>query len=200
MARSVQLPAPGRGAYDRSLSRTERHAEHRERLFLAAAEVLGEGTLTVARIVERAGVGRSTFYEFFDSPEHILEQLEQRLLRGLEGALDAAFSEARTPLERVRALTRSWTRIIDEQSLSARVALGRQVGSALLSPAGELLRATLQRCVEVAHTEAGWFRTADDVSVLAASAAVEALSRQHLAARIDDAPRVLSDVIIKLLR
>jgi AcrR family transcriptional regulator len=84
MARAIQLPAPGRGAYDRSLSRSDRDAQHRERLLLAAAEVLADGPVTVARIVERARVGRSTFYEFFDSPEHALDHLQQRALRSLE--------------------------------------------------------------------------------------------------------------------
>src|SRR4051812_23746575 len=123
MARSVQLPAPGRGAYDRSLSRPERDAEHRERLLLATAEVLAHGPPTIARIVERAGVGRSTFYEFFDSPQHVLEHLEQRALRGLETTLNEAFTLARTPLERVRALMRNWHAEIESHAVEARVAL-----------------------------------------------------------------------------
>ena len=201
MARDVQLPAPGRGAYDRSLTRAERHAEHRERLLLATSQVLSEGAITVARICERAGVGRSTFYEFFDSPEHVLEQLEQRLLRGLEVTLESAFAEARTPLERMRTLTRSWTFAIDAQRSAARVALVRKPGRALLSPAGELLERTLRRCVELGQREAGWFKTADEVSVLAAAAALEAISRRHLTgARVEDLPKVLADVIVKLLR
>ena len=88
MRRIVKLPGPGRGGYDRSLSRAERDAQHRERLLLAAAEVLAQGPLTVARIVERAGVGRSTFYEFFDGPEHVLDCLQQRVLRAIETALE----------------------------------------------------------------------------------------------------------------
>src|SRR6478752_7418800 len=102
MDRSQLLPAPGRGAYDRSLTRAERHAEHRERLLIAAAGALAEGAPTVSSIVARAGVGRSTFYEFFDSPEHLFEHLEQRALRSLEAALERGFADARTPLERVR--------------------------------------------------------------------------------------------------
>src|SRR5687767_7834001 len=131
MARPVVLPAPRRGSYDRSLTRAERDAEHRERLLRATAEVMSDGPLTVARIVQRAGVGRSTFYEFFDSPEHLLEQLEQRLLRHLEAALDAGIAEARTPLERLRAIARSWIAELEERSLEARVVMGR--------PGGELL-------------------------------------------------------------
>ena len=202
MARSIQLPAPGRGAYDRSLSRSERDAQHRERLLLAAAEVLADGPATVARIVERAGVGRSTFYEFFDSPEHVLEHLEQRALRTLESALDSAFNEARTPLERVRALTRSWLMELEARPIEARVALTRRIGNKLLSPASKLLHRALERCVQAARQDGmGWFNAADDVSALAAAAAVEVLSRRHLAGQpMRDAQRTLSDLIIKLLR
>jgi AcrR family transcriptional regulator len=200
MARPVVFPAPGRGSYDRSLTRAERDAEHRERLLRATAEVMSDGPLTVARIVQRAGVGRSTFYEFFDSPEHLLEQLEQRLLRSLEAALAAGIAEARTPLERLRAIARSWLTTLEERGVEARVVMARP-GRALLSAPGELLYQTLQRVVEVARSEVGWFKTTDDVSVLAAAAAGEAISRRHLTvAPLREAPRLLAEVMIKLLR
>lgn len=202
MSRAVSLPAPGRGAYDRALSRPERDAQHRERLLLATAEVLAEGTPTVARIVERAGVGRSTFYEFFDSPEHVLEQLEQRALRGLEAALDSGFTLARTPLERVRALTRSWLSEIETHSVEARVALTRRLGPELLSPAGKLMQQALEHVVQAARASGvGWFNAADETSLLAAAAAVEVLSRRHLIGPpLRDAQRALSESVMKLLR
>jgi AcrR family transcriptional regulator len=202
MSRQVQLPAPGRGAYDRSLSRSERDAQHRERLLLAAAEVLAHGPATVARIVERAGVGRSTFYEFFDGPEHVLDHLEQRVLRAIETGLDAAFNEARTPLERVRAIARSWLVELEARPVEARVALTRRIGNELLSPAGKLLHQVLERCIQAARSDGmPWFNSADDVSQLAAAAAVEAVSRRHLAGHpLRDAQRMLAELITKLLR
>lgn len=200
MTRDVQLPAPGRGAYDRSLTRPQRDAEHRERLFKAAAEVLASGPLTVARVVEHAGVGRSTFYEFFDGPEHLLVHLEQRALRHLEAQLQAAFLEARTPLERVRAIARRLLSSLEALPLEARVALARRSETALLSPAGDALHRALTRCVEGARADSAWFKTADDISVLAAVAAGETLGRRHLSSAIADAPRVLAELIIKLLR
>jgi AcrR family transcriptional regulator len=202
MTRAIQLPAPRRGAYDRSLSRSERDAAHRERLLLAAAEVLTEGPATVARIVERARVGRSTFYEFFDSPEHALDYLEQRALRSLENALENAISEARTPLERVRAIARSWLAELDARPVEARVALTRRISDQLLSPAGSLLHRALERCVQAARRDGvAWMTAANDVSLLAAAAAVEALSRRHLAGQpLGDGPRTLSELITKLLR
>lgn len=199
MSRAVQLPAPGRGGYDRRLTSAERQAEHRERILLATSQVSSEGALTVARIVERAGVGRSTFYEFFDSPEHVVEQLEQRTLRTLGAALDRAFGDARTPLERLRALMRSWTNIISSQPDALRAVLARK-SSRALSPAGEELQRALQRCVELGRTEAGWFKSADELTVLAAAASIEALSRRHLSARVEDLPKILSELLVKLLR
>lgn len=201
MARAIQLPAPGRGSYDRSLSRAERDQEHRERLFRAAAEVLLEGELTTARIVERAGVGRSTFYEFFDSPEHLLAQFEQRVLRQIETELQIAFTEARTPLERVRAIVRRWLAVLEAEPLDAKVVLGRRAISRLFSPAGQLLHRALQQCVDAARAEGFWFKSTDDVSVLAAAAAAEAIAHRHFSALpVRDAARVLSDVIVKVLR
>jgi AcrR family transcriptional regulator len=202
MPRVVQLPAPGRGAYDRTLSRSERDAEHRERLLLAAADVLTQGPATVARIVERAGVGRSTFYEFFDSPEHLFEHLEQRALRGLDTALDVAFSEARTPLERVRAITRAWLAELETRPAEARVVLTRRIGGDLLSPAAKRLHRALERCVQAAR-QAGMvgFNSADDVSLLAAAAGVEAVCRRHLTGQpVRDAQRTLAELVSRLLR
>src|SRR3954468_11826328 len=202
MARPIPFPAPGRGAYDRSLSRSERDAQHRERLLLATAEVLGHGPPTVARIVERAGVGRSTFYEFFDGPEHVLDHLEQRALRSFESAMEAAFDEARTPLERIRAIARRWIVALDTQPVEARVALTRRISSELLSPAGKLLHHVLERCVRAARLDGmPSFNSADDVSQLAAAAAVEAISRRHLAGQpLRDAQRTMVDLMTKLLR
>ena len=202
MTRLVQLPAPGRGAYDRSLSRTERHAEHRERLLLATAEVLSEGAPTIAKIVERAGVSRSTFYEFFDSPEHVLSQLEQRVLKALDAALADALTRARTPLERVRAVARAWLEVLEAQRAPALVALTRRIDAELLSPAGHALLAVLTRVAHAARAEgAGSLGAADDVSLLAGTAAIEAVSRRHLRGTpVRDAPRVFSDIISKLLR
>jgi AcrR family transcriptional regulator len=202
MPRSIQLPAPGRGAYDRSLSRSERDAEHRERLLLAAAEVSVLGPATVARIVEHAGVGRSTFYEFFDSPEHVLEHLEQRVLRALEASLARALAEARTPLERLRALVRAWLRELEARPLESRVVLTRRPSTELLSPAGKLFHDLLTRTAQAARQGGvGWFNSTDDLSLLAAAAGLEVVTRRHLAGpAVEDAPRSFTELITRLLR
>jgi AcrR family transcriptional regulator len=171
-------------------------------LLLAAADVLLQGPATVARIVERAGVGRSTFYEFFDGPEHVLDQLEQRALRMFELGLDEAFDEARTPLERVRAIVRHWLFELEVRPVEARVALTRRITSEPLSPAGQLLLRALERCVQAAAQDGmAWFKAADELSLLAAAAAIEALSRRHLTGRpLQDPQRALAELITKVLR
>jgi AcrR family transcriptional regulator len=168
---------------------------------MAATAVLAEGTITVTKLVQRAGVGRSTFYEFFDGPEHVLAQLEQRLLRTLEKVLELGLADARTPLERVRAISRRWLSELEAHPVEARWMLSRRNGASLVSPAGELLKRALERCLEAARAEAGWASATDDLNLLAATAAVEAISLRHLSERIVvDAARVLAELIVKLLR
>jgi AcrR family transcriptional regulator len=202
MSRAALIPAPGRGAYDRSLSRPERDAQHRERLMIATAEALSEGQATVARIAERAGVGRSTFYEFFDSPEHVLTHLIERVEGTLKAALGAAQMSARTPLERLRAIARAWLGELEARPLAAKVALTRRAPAELLSPAGVILLQSLTECAELSRLHGmAWSSTADDASLLAAAAAVEALSRRHLSGpALPDALRALSEVLTRLLR
>jgi AcrR family transcriptional regulator len=202
MARTLEFPAPGRGAYDRSLSRAERDAQHRERLLRATAEILLESELTMARVIERAGVGRSTFYEFFDSPEHAVTHLQQRALRSLQQALEAAFSAAHTPLERLRAIARAWLRELDARQLDARVMLAHRVHRDALSPAGATLLAVLQRVAPATpQPGAASLNGADDASLLATAAAVEAVSRRHLADQpMRDGVRTLTELMVKLLR
>jgi AcrR family transcriptional regulator len=205
MTRTVELPAPGRGAYDRSLSRVERDAQHRERLLLATVQVLREGDVTVARIVQRAGVGRSTFYEFFDGPQHVVAHLEQRALRGFEQALETAFAAAPTPLERLRAILRAWLAQLDARPLDARLALERRAGNDLLAPASSLLLRMLQRIAREARDgDVAWLASTDDMRLLSAAATLEALSRRHLLGqRLQDSiggARALIELIVKILR
>lgn len=156
----------------------------------------------MARIAARAGVGRSTFYEFFDSPDHLLTHIEQRISKGLEASLERALHSARTPLERVRAIARAWLDELSARPLEARVALTPRAGADLLSPAGMVLHRALSRSAAAARAlGVGWLSAADDSSLLAAAAAVEVVSRKHLGgAEVPEAHRVLTDIVAKLLR
>jgi AcrR family transcriptional regulator len=153
-------------------------------------------------VVRLAGVGRSTFYEFFDSPEHLLEQLTARTRRALAASLEAGIGLAHTPLERVRAISRVWLEELCARPSEARVALTLRAPSDLLSPAGQTLLDALSRAVASALAlQVGWLSAEDDSNLLAAAAAVEAVTRKHLAGpALPDAPRVLSEIISRLLR
>lgn len=168
---------------------------------IATAEVLAEGPATVARIAERAGVGRSTFYEFFDSPEHVLSHLVERVQASLKDALAAALQSARTPLERWRAVARTWLGALEARPLEAKVALTPRLPADLLSPAGVILLAALRDGAELAKQHGMGSSSTDDASLLAAAAAAEAVSRQHLnGPALPDAARSLSELLIRLLR
>jgi AcrR family transcriptional regulator len=184
------------------LSRPERDTQQRERLLRATAEILLEGGVTLARIVERAGVGRSTFYEFFDSPEHVVALLVQRNLSSLEQVLEAAFNGAHTPLERLRALLRSWLSELEARPLEARVLLTRRDERELLSSAGKALHAALERTAHAARRDGvSVLGNGDELMLLAAAAGVEAVTLRHLLGPpLNDAPRALTELVLKLLR
>lgn len=79
--------APARGRYDRGQSRAERFREQHLRLLAAAVQAALEGSETVTRVVTIAGVGRSTFHEFFDDFAHALSVARTRALKEMRAAL-----------------------------------------------------------------------------------------------------------------
>src|SRR5882724_7581316 len=120
-------PAPKRGLYDRGLSRRERQAAQRERVITALAALSAtEKELSIANVVELAGIGRNTFYEYFDDVEHALTMIKTRALRELVTRLESSVQAARTPLERIRALARAWAENLFVDPPLAKLALRAQ--------------------------------------------------------------------------
>lgn len=142
LGRSSLLPAPGRGQYDRSLSRARRQAEQQERLCVAAAEAfaLKGSDLAVADIVGLAGTGRNTFYEYFDDVRHALSAVRARVTARLEGAIASALEGVRTPVERLRVISRVYFESLGEVPSQAVVGLARPRATDVLSPVGHVLR------------------------------------------------------------
>jgi AcrR family transcriptional regulator len=102
--------APKRGQYDRALSRRDRQDAQRERIFLALGSLsASQRELSIANVVELAGIGRNTFYEYFDGIEQALNAIASKSLRELVTRAESDLLAARTPLERIRALARAWT-------------------------------------------------------------------------------------------
>lgn len=184
--RDVLLPAPGRGQYDRRLPRERRLSEQRERLLAATALVAAAEALpSVAGIVRRAGVGRNTFYEYFDDVEHALDAARASVCRRVEQALREAEGTARTPVERWRVLARAWLGFADDDPGSLLLVLvisGRDSG--VLSSGALVLEAALERSLETLKSAGVTSPLAGAERVRAVAAVGEVFARSVARARI----------------
>jgi AcrR family transcriptional regulator len=199
---AVLTPAPKRGRYDRALSRNERQAVQRERVTAAVTSIAAAGgELSVASVVERAGIGRNTFYEYFDDIEHALATLRARVLHELDARIQRAFIAARTPLERVRALARAWTENAAGNPELTVLALRARLPErdTPLSPLGGHLVNVLERELESRSALPG---LADRLRLLAVAAAFEAVTFSHLARPLEKThlDQVLAELALRLLR
>ncbi len=68
--------------------RVERTRTELQRAFSRLVLARGYAAVTVRAVIEAAGVGRSTFYEHFESKEDLLRQSMRPLLAVLAGAID----------------------------------------------------------------------------------------------------------------
>jgi len=101
-----------RGLWDRTASAEARTSECRRVLVSATAESVFElgRTVTVSDIVERAGVGRNTFYVHFDDLRAAFAAAEAEALTNISNAV-APSPSARTPLARFRHFASGWLSI-----------------------------------------------------------------------------------------
>jgi len=198
------LPAPKRGRYDRALTRRDRQAAQRERV-LAAIEALTatDCELNVANVVELAGIGRNTFYEYFDDLEHALLAVQARAQRDLASRLEVALQAARTPLERIRVLARVWSENLLANPARVKLALRAQAESAdamQLSALGQHLAGVLGAEGEARSALPG---LAEPLRVAVVVALFESVSRAHLNVRpmtSQELQRVLAEWSVRLLR
>jgi AcrR family transcriptional regulator len=127
------MTGPGRGHWDRALSRNGRNASTRAAIIDAVRTASSENgpDTTVGHVVARAGIGRNTFYAHFSDLSAALAAAEDEATSAAEVALARALQSARTPIERLRALAREW---LETQAQTAPVAprghpwLSRDVG------------------------------------------------------------------------
>jgi AcrR family transcriptional regulator len=217
----VLLPAPGRGQYDRRLPRQQRLAEQRDRLIAATSLVAArEAAPSVASIVECAGVGRNTFYEYFDDVPHALDAAEGVVLRRLEQVLRDAEAASRTPVERWRALARAWLSFAEREPAAMLLTLRIDArGEGASSRGASVLDAALVRSLETLRSAGVTAPLAGAERVLAVAAVGEAFARGLARAQIvakepetsgprisndawerDRLERSLADVAVRLLR
>jgi AcrR family transcriptional regulator len=197
-------PAPKRGQYDRALSRRERQAAQRERVITALAALSAtQNELNIANVVELAGIGRNTFYEYFDDIDHALAAINARALRELAKGLDSSMQAARTPLERIRALARAWSEYLFSDPPLVRLALRAQpeaLDAAQLSGLGQHLARVLSAQHEARSALPG---LADALRVRAVAAVFDAVSRAHLGPNpmsVEELQSMLADLSLRLLR
>jgi AcrR family transcriptional regulator len=197
------IPAPKRGQYDRALSRHERQAAQQERVIAAIAAVATTGgELSVASVVEHAGIGRNTFYEYFDDVEHALTAIHARARRDLAGRLEPALQLARTPLERVRVLARAWAESVTANPALAQLALRVEStahDTAGLSGLARYVAGMLENELDGRIALPG---LADGLRITAVAAVFDVVSRARLAehASAADLQRILADLALRLLR
>jgi AcrR family transcriptional regulator len=205
MKSEIQLvPAPKRGRYDRALSRPERQAAQRERVITALLTIsASDRELSVANVVELAGIGRNTFYEFFDDLDHALLAITGRVLREFAARAESATQGARTPLERIRALARAWTEQLFENPKQMKLALRAQADAiepTQLSPLGQQLATLLSAELEGRSALPG---LAEPLRVAVVAALFDAVSRAHLNVRAitrEEMRRLLADWSLRVLR
>lgn len=140
--------APARGRYDRALSRQARQAEQKARLVGWIAEVYRERgpALTVQDVVQAAGVGRNTFYEYFDGLEHALDYVAQTHAKAMHERISTAIEAARTPIAKLRELSRAW---LEEVELDpARLALLLRLRSGARSTATDVFASLLDAALK----------------------------------------------------
>lgn len=113
--------APGRGKWDRRTTDEERRVAARQRLLEATESVVAAqgGAATAAEIIGRAGVGRNTFYEHFDSVRGAVEEVARGAAEQTSMALRRSSSAARTPRERMRALSYAWLEAVSQRPVVA---------------------------------------------------------------------------------
>jgi AcrR family transcriptional regulator len=197
-------PAPKRGQYDRALSRRERQEAQRERVIAALAGLsAADRELSIANVCELAGIGRNTFYEYFDDVDHALAVIKARALRELSVGLESRLQSARTPLERIRALARAWAEVLFANPPLVRIALRAQSETAdaiQLSALGRHLVRVLDAQLEARSALPG---LAEPTKLGAVGAVFDSVSRAHLGARassVEELQATLADLALRLLR
>ncbi|MES1173988.1 MAG: TetR/AcrR family transcriptional regulator [Myxococcales bacterium] len=186
------------------MSRPQRQAAQHERVVAAITALIGsERGLNVANVVELAGIGRNTFYEYFDDIEHALVSITARALRDFSARAEVALQSARTPLERLRALARAWTEHLFALPAIAQVALRAQPEAAEPTQVSLLAQHVMKVLGDEVEARGALPGLNEPLRVLVVAASFDAVSRSHFAVRplsAEEMQRVLSDLSQRLLR
>jgi AcrR family transcriptional regulator len=122
--------------YRRSLLRRERSLDTRRKLVRAAARLWSENgydTTTVEEICSAAGVGRTTYYLYFESKEQLLLELTLATARGVAADVEEAVA-AGTLNEQLRTFVDGLVRRMESVPRSLAALTMRQAASGATRP------------------------------------------------------------------
>lgn len=116
----------GRGRYDRGASPSARAQRVRERMVLAASQMLALGqSLTVDRVVAAASIGRNTFYGHFDDADDLERACILTAQRQLEERLRQTQPDEGAPYEAIGATATHWFEVAALERVAVCILLER---------------------------------------------------------------------------
>ena len=197
-------PAPARGRYDRSQSPQERASEQRRRLIEATAHVVATGSASVHAISAVSQTGRNTFYAHFRDVTQATDAVVTSVVERLHAEAESALARAVTPLETIRAIVSAWLDALGADIVLARGAFAAAAAERRggLSRIGTQLRNHLRRAAAEARRHGALSTPADELRLLAAAAACEALLAwyvDHPDSR-EDVRELGADLLVRALR
>ena len=148
---------------DRRVRRT--HQLLRRALFELIQEK-GFEALSVQNIIDRANVGRATFYAHFDNKEDLLVSGFEDLRTALKERQREALSRGRGPEERVLAFSQEMFTHAEEHRVLFRAMVGRKSGAVVQRMIHRLL-------VELVREEVKAMKSGDDAKTIPAEAQVQ---------------------------
>ena len=200
--------APGRGKYDRTLSKQERRLEQRVRLFEATGDVVaarGYAGATVARICEAAGMSRRTFYEHFGDLRSAVLELHDYAANATFSAVVAQVETTDDMVLKLQVGVRAFLGAIADNAAMARV-LFREIRA--VGPQFEARREQqIQRYVEMisaqvqtAYDAGVAKRPPNELVIFALVAAMEAVAMRYVhrneAEKAGEAVEALVDLVL----
>jgi AcrR family transcriptional regulator len=199
------MRSSGRGHWDRSLSRGQRRARERAGLVRAAAWARAEygHGLTLAHVVLKAGVGRNTFYDHFEDVDAAVAAAEEEGALVSYDALVEAGAGARTPVERLRALSRAWVNFAANDPDLVSALSRRTMGSSLRPTGGPNLESVLAEVLTEAKAAGAISREPDAIRircVAAAFLAAAALIARREPVVPEEIAEVLADLALRAFR
>ena len=156
---------------------------------------------TAADIIDAAGVGRNTFYEHFATSAAAVTEVVRGATEELAAALRDAARAARTPRERLRALSSTWLSEMSRHEVLIAVSFGGS--SAERSGVLKVLETELRAALELARNAGTVGLVADPFRVACLTGAfLGALEHVTAEASVDvrSASEVLTDVALRSFR